>query len=478
METLYQQVADELKESIEQGIYRPGDRLPGVRTLSKQRNVSIATIITAYRHLEDIGLIEARNRSGYYLREKPQPLAQEPLPTEPPNQPMLVTGQAVVLNMGKASHDPSIIQLGAAVPDASFLPIRAIERAVTQSARYHKNTVAAYEFPPGLPDLRRQIARRMAEAGCRIHPDEIVITNGCQEALSLALRAVTRPGDVVAVESPTFYGLLQVIDNLGLKALEIPTHPRTGISLEALELALEQWPIKACVVTPNFSNPLGSCMPDENKARLVALLDKHGITLVEDDVYGDLGFGSARPGSCKSLSPKADILYCGSFSKTLAPGLRIGWIVPGRHLQQVEYMKYVLNLATPTIPQLAVAALLEGGQYERHLRKVKRDYALAVSRMSATVMALFPDGTRITRPEGGFIIWVELPENIDSMELAKQAMTHGISIAPGPIFSASQKYGNCIRLSCACRWDNNTIKALSTLAALLSRIGEAHPEPV
>ncbi|MFT6420433.1 MAG: DNA-binding transcriptional MocR family regulator [Porticoccus sp.] len=469
METLYQQVANELKAGIERGIYQPGDRLPGVRTLSKQRNVSIATVITAYRHLEDAGLIEARNRSGYYLREKPLPLAPEPLTSRPPNKPVPVNGQALVLNMGKASHDPSVIQLGAAVPDASFLPVRAIERAITEAARYHRNSVAAYEFPPGLPALRRQIARRMVEAGCPVHPDEIVITNGCQEALSLALRAVTTPGDVVAVESPTFYGLLQVIDNLGLKALEIPTHPRTGISLEALELALEQWPIKACAVTPNFSNPLGSCMPGDHKTRLVELLASHDIPLVEDDVYGDLGFSTVRPSICKALSPAGDVLYCGSFSKTLAPGLRIGWIVPGRHQQQVEYMKYVLNLATPTIPQLAVASLLEGGQYERHLRKVKNDYALAVSRMSGTVMALFPEGTRITRPEGGFVIWVELPKDVNSLELAQQAMARGISIAPGPIFSASRKYRNFIRLSCACRWDETAMKALSTLAALLAR---------
>lgn len=469
METLYQQLADELAISIDQGLYRPGEKLPGVRRLSLQRNLSIATVIAAYRRLEDRGLIEARNRSGYYLRARIGQAPPEPDASIPPNRPVPVTGQELVLRLVKAANDPKIVQLGAAVPDASFLPTQAIERALIQAARQHRVSLAGYEFPPGLPALRRQIARRMAEAGCGISPDEIVITNGCQEALTLALRAVTSPGDVVAIESPTFYGLLQVLERLGLKALEIPTHPRTGLSIDALELALEQWPLKACVLTPNFSNPLGCSMPDDHKVRLVALLARCGVPLIEDDVYGDLGFEQKRPSICRAVKGAGDVLYCGSFSKTLSPGLRVGWVAPGRFQQAVEYGKYVLNLAAPTVAQLAVATLLESGQYERHLRKVRGDYALAVSRMSKTVTELFPEGTRITRPEGGFVIWVELLEDVDSLLLSQRALAQGISIAPGPIFSASQKYRNFVRLSCACRWGDQVVRAIATLAQLLEQ---------
>jgi DNA-binding transcriptional MocR family regulator len=357
-----------------------------------------------------------------------------------------------------------MIQLGAAVPEASFLPTRQVEKALANANRQQRQRSASYEFPPGVLELRRQISRRMAEIGCRVRADEIVITNGCQEALTLALRAVTSPGDVVAIESPSFYGLLQVIDSLGLKALEVPTHPRDGISLPALQLVLEQWQVKACILVTNFSNPMGYCMSDTHKHELVELLESHQIPLIEDDIYGDLGFAQRRPGVCKSYDEQGEVLYCSSFSKSLSPGLRVGWIAPGKYLQQVEYSKFVTNLATPTLPQLAVAELLEKGHYERHLRKIRSEYARAVDRMTKAVERLFPQGTRITRPQGGFVIWVELPENLDSFELARRLLSLGISIAPGPIFSATGKYQNFLRLSCACEWSDQIERALATIA--------------
>lgn len=466
MDLLYDRLAGELREQIEQGVYRAGERLPGVRALSQSRGVSVATVLAAYRCLEDEALVEVRSRSGYYLRPRPVAQVLPPAPSTPNPQPSLVTGQELVLSLVKAANDPGVIQLGAAVPDPSFLPTRAVERALVSAVRHHRARAASYEFPPGVPELRRQIARRMAEAGCVVGADEIVITNGCQEAMVLALRAVTQPGDVVAIESPTFYGLLQALDSLGLEALEIPTDPANGMSLEALELALERWPVKACLATPNFSNPLGYCMPEARKRRLLELLGAHGIPFIEDDIYGDLGFDARRPPPCKALDAGADILYCASFSKTLSPGLRIGWIAPGRHQARIEYLKFVTNMATPTVPQLAVAQLLGSGGYERHLRAVRGDYARAVTRMIDAVTRHFPTGTRITQPAGGFVIWVELAPEVNSLVLARQARAEGVSIAPGPIFSAKQKYRNFMRISCACPWDGRVEAALARLARL------------
>jgi DNA-binding transcriptional MocR family regulator len=391
----------------------------------------------------------------------------EPAISKPKQRPGPVSGQALALKLVKAANDPHMVQLGAAVPDAGFLPTRAIERALTHAARQYRMRGAGYEFPPGVLALRQQIARRMAESGCQVRADEIVITNGCQEALTLALRAVTSPGDVVAIESPTFYGLLQVIDTLGLKALEIPTHPRDGISLQALQLALEQWSVKACILVANYSNPLGYCMPDAQKQQLVEMLSEFKIPLIEDDVYGDLGFTQHRPSVCKAYDRKGNNFYCSSFSKTLSPGLRIGWIAPGRHQEEIEYLKYVTNLASPTLPQLALAHLLESGTYERHLRKVRRDYALAVTRMIQAVERHFPEGTKVTRPQGGFVIWIELAKGVDSLDLANRLLDESISIAPGPIFCASGKYRNFIRLSCACEWSNRIERSLATIARLL-----------
>ncbi|MEJ2618853.1 MAG: PLP-dependent aminotransferase family protein [Candidatus Thiodiazotropha sp.] len=369
------------------------------------------------------------------------------------------------MQLVKASNQPGMIQLGAAVPAPSYLPTRQVEKAMANANRMQRQRSAGYEFPPGVAALRRQIARRLGEIGCNVRTDEIVITNGCQEALTLALRATTTPGDVVAIESPTFYGLLQVVESLGLEALEIPTHPRDGISIQALQMAIDQWPVKACILVPNFSNPLGYCMSETSKQELVELLGSHQIPLIEDDVYGDLGFSQRRPGVCKRYDQQGMVLHCSSISKTLSPGLRVGWIVPGRYQQAVEYLKFVTSLAAPTLPQLAVAELLENGQYERHLRKTRNEYARAVERMTIAVERVFPEETRITRPQGGFVIWVELPDNRDSFSMARQLLSEGITIAPGPIFSATAKYQNFMRLSCACDWDDRIERALARIAA-------------
>lgn len=381
-------------------------------------------------------------------------------------RPRLVNGQEMAMALIQAANDPDIVQLGTAVPAPEFLPVQAVARALSRAMRSHYKVASSYMMPPGLPELRRQIARRMNETGGTVSADDVVITTGCQEALSLALRAVTQPGDAVAVESPAFYGLLHVMESLGLKALEIPSHPHEGIALEVLGFALERWKIKACVVVPNFSNPLGFLMPEARKRALVELLSSHAVPLIEDDVYGDLGFEVRRPSTCKGFAPEADILYCSSFSKTLSPGLRIGWVVAGRHQARVEYLKYVSSIATPTAPQLAVAELLGTGRYERHLREVRGRFATAVTRMSDAVMKYFPAGTRITQPQGGFVLWVELAKGIDCFGLAQRALDQGVSIAPGVLFSASDKFRNYFRLSCATVQDERLERALATLTKL------------
>lgn len=465
---LYEVVAAELARHIEGGLYRPGERLPGVRAFGKRRGVSIATAVAAYQRLEDLGYLEARPRSGYYVRGRLCRPLSEKLPTSLPRQPRVISGQDMAMALIKAANDPAVVQLGAAVPDASYLPMEALSRAMTRTLRLQRVRAASYMMAPGAEELRRQIARRLVESGGKVSADDIVITTGCQESLALALRAVTQPGDIVAVESPTFYGLLHVMDALGLKVLEIPSHPREGMALETLEQALRRWPIKACVAIPNVSNPLGFCMSDERKRALIALLEQHRVTLIEDEVYGDLSFQMQRPASCLSLAPKGDIIQCGSFSKTLSPGLRVGWAASSRHRDRIEYLKYVTSIASSTTPQLVVADFLESGRYERYLRTVRGRYTAAVARMSDALLRHFPDGTRLSQPQGGFLLWVELPADVDAFALAQRALKKGVSIAPGPIFSASGRYGNFIRVSCARQWDARLERALVTLANLLS----------
>jgi DNA-binding transcriptional MocR family regulator len=463
---LYDQVAGQIVKLIERGTLPPGERIPSVRTLSRQQGVSVSTVLQAYRLLEDRGLIEARPQSGYFVRPKRWTPPEEPAISRPAKGATQVNVGELIMRVMQASQNPSLVRLGAALPSPELLPAAQLNRCLAAVGRRSGLAGSDYSVPPGNLALRRQIARRALEAGCVLSPDEIVITCGAMEALNLCLRVVAKPGDPIAIESPTYFGVLQCIESLGLKAVEIPTHPRDGVSLDALSYALETHPIKACLFALNFNNPLGCCMPDANKARLVQMLSDRGIPLIDDDIYGDLAFSGTRPRSSKSFDRKGNVLLCDSFSKTLAPGYRVGWCAPGRWLREVEHLKFVTNVATATLPQMAIADFLANGGYNHHLRRIRRLYAEKVHQMSQTVSEWFPDGTRITRPAGGHVLWVEMPTSVNSLELFDRALATGISIVPGPVFSAKGKFRNFIRLNCGNPWS----KAIERAVAQLGKI--------
>ncbi|SFM32993.1 transcriptional regulator, GntR family [Ectothiorhodospira mobilis] len=465
-EHLYERVAAGIEQQIEQGTYAPGDRLPGVRRLRLQFGVSIATVVAACELLEQREILEARPRSGFYVRERPDHLPAPAESSTEPEGPSLISGQERVLELVQSHNAPEIISLGAAAPPAECLPESALDRSFARVRRTQRARIGAYDFPPGSPELRTQVARRMADAGCSLGPDDIVLTQGCQEALTLSLRAVARPGDVIAIESPTFYGILQAIESQGMQALEIATDPASGMRPEALERALETWPIRACVMMPSFGNPLGHLAPDARKAQLVDLLARRGVPLIEDDVYGELDFHGPRPWAAKAWDTRGEVLYCGSFSKTLGAGLRVGWVAPGRYRERITYLKYATAQATPTLPTLAVADYLEQGGYDRFLRRVRRHHERQVRRVADAVRRHFPAGTRLTRPRGGFVLWVVLPEGGDALALQTRALAAGISIAPGPIFSPTGRYGRCLRLNCALPGSVDVEAALARLGAL------------
>jgi DNA-binding transcriptional MocR family regulator len=462
---IYERVADRIAHLIRKGTYRPGERVPSVRNLSRQMQVSISTAVKAYFHLENMGLIEARPQSGYYVRQQTVQVAGEPEQTIVPAVPTLVSVNELVMMVMRDASNPDLVPLGLAAPNPENLPADRLNRILSQVARRNRNQGISYEFSPGSERLRIQLAQRALKAGCSLTPDQIMITSGCQEGVMLALRAVCRPGDTVAIESPIFYNLLQIIEMLDLKALEIPTHPRNGISLSALRYALEHNPVHACLAIPNFNNPLGSCMPDDNKRELVRLLADHNIPLIENDVYGDLGFSNERPCAAQSFDAKGLVIHCSSFSKTLAPGYRVGWVIPGRFKEKIERLKAVSNIATATLPQLAIAEFLVSGGYDQYLRKIRAIYSRQMSLMAQAVQNSFPEGTRVSSPAGGFVLWVEMPESVDSIKLYELALRAGITIAPGRIFSAAGKYSNCLRLNAAF-WSRRIADAVAEIGGL------------
>ncbi len=318
--------------------------------------------------------------------------------------------------------------------------------------------------------MRRQLARRSLEWGCTLSPDDFIITTGAMEAVQLSLLAVARQGDAIAIESPAYFGTLQLIEALGLKAVEIPSCPRDGMDLDALERVLKSRRIAAALVVANFSNPLGCLMPDANKERLVAMLAARELALIEDDLYGDLYFGPNRPRAAKSFDRRGLVLYCGSFSKTLAPGWRTGWVAPGRFRDRVSLLKFAQTVATASLQQLAFAEFLAGGYYDRHLRSLRKAVGATMRSMGDAVATHFPDGTRATRPDGGGVLWVELPDGIPALELHQRGLAAGIAIAPGPIFSARQGYESCIRLNCSLSWSPRIEAAVATLGRIAAEI--------
>jgi DNA-binding transcriptional MocR family regulator len=467
---LYLSVAEDLAKLIGAGALRAHERVPSVRELARQRRVSITTAVASLRELEQRGLIEARPKSGYFVsRRRPPPAA--PAPVELPKRARLAGTQALMKKMAEASLDPSLARLGQALPDPALFPDRALRASLIRAVRRDPKLLGEYPVRMGGSlALRGQIARHYARSGVALAAEDIVITNGCTEALTLALRVVARRGDTIAVESPTYFGALQAAENLGVKVIEVPSHPRDGLSVEALRELLASRTgrdVRVLVLMPNFSNPNGSCMPLAAKRELVKLARQADIVLVEDDIYGDLQFEGPRPLPCKAFDTDGRVLLCSSFTKGLAPGSRIGFITPGRYRDTLRSAKQMLSGATPLAQQEMLADFLASGRYERHLRTLRRRLQQQLLQLAQCVQDSFPVGTRFTQPLGGFVLWVELPGAVDTQLLYDEAVRQRVDYVPGPLFSASGHYGNCLRLNAGYPVTDATRAAIRRLGKLL-----------
>jgi DNA-binding transcriptional MocR family regulator len=469
-EHLYLQVADGLEKMIGEEILKIGDKLPSVRVLSEEYGISMGTAFQAYYHLEGKGLIEARPKSGYYVRFNfrrmpglPRMAAPEPVASE-------VSVQEMIAAVYKTISSDDLVNFSIAAPPLSLLPAAKLNKSLVHAMRASRHHGIQYEHIQGNLELRRQLARLAFHWGGKFSEEDVVVTAGCMEALVMCLKAVTRPGDTVAIENPTYFGILQVIESLGLKALEVPADPLTGVDPERLEALIQQFPIKACVIVPNFSNPLGSCMPDEKKRALVGLITRHRIPLIEDDIYGELYFGRHRPKTCKSFDKEGWVLHCSSLSKSLAPGYRIGWSLPGRFTEEVVRIKLMHTVTGTTITQQAIAHFLSIGRYEYHLKKLRKALHTQCLRYLQGIMQYFPGHAKVSRPQGGFVLWVELDKKLNAYQLYQEALKHHISVAPGQLFSAQGQFGNCLRISYARPWDEEVEEGLRVLGNLIRKM--------
>ena len=466
---LYQEVAERIEQLIEKRALKVGDRLLSVRALSKEQGISLSTAFQAYYYLESKGLVEARPQSGYYVKFSPQDTLEVPVCPVPMEEAIPVTVDEMISNIYVDLRAENLLNFSLGAPSAELLPAAKLNKAVMQALRSSGDSCLNYEHIQGNVELRKQIARQSFNWGGSLSEDDIVVTAGCMEALSLSLKAVTRPGDAVAIESPTYFGIFQVMESLGLRVVEIKADPFTGIDLSHLEKSISKFSIKACLFVCNFNNPMGSCMPDGKKKQLVELLTRCNVPLIEDDIYGELYFGKIRPRTCKSFDKKGIVIQCGSFSKSLAPGYRIGWAVPGKFKKSLIRLKRMNNLSTNTLAQSAIALFLANGRYELHLRHLRKALHTQSLRYIQAIGQYFPEGTRMSRPQGGFVLWLELDKKVDTYLLHKRALKHGIGIAPGPIFSSQGKFKNCFRISFGMPWSERVDQGLKTLGELVKK---------
>ena len=467
---LYEKFADEIAQLIRTGVLAANQKAPSVRSASRTYGVSQATVYQAYYLLEGRGLLQARPRSGYFVRSQAKGLLAEPQISKKIADSTDVDVSELVFSVLSSIKDPNTIPFGSAFPSPELFPLGSLARSMSRAVHSLSAHSILSDMTVGNENLRRQIALRYMISGAILSSDELVITNGALEALNLCLQVTTKPGDLVAIESPTFYAALQILERLKLKAVEIPVHPSEGIHLPTLEDSLARLPIKACWFMSSFHNPLGASLSDDKKQHLYNLLERYQVPLIEDDVYAELYFANQPPRSIKSFDRSGLVMHCGSFSKNLAPGYRVGWVSGGRYSEAIHRLKLMTTIS-PSVPaQAAIADYLQHGGYERHLRKLRATLELQQHAMLDAIARHFPSGTRVTQPNGGYFLWLELPGNINSLQLFSLALAQGISIAPGPIFSATKRFESCVRLNYGHPWNAQAENAIVLLGKIVASL--------
>lgn len=466
-ELLYLQIADGIEQQVKTEVLKVGDKLPSLRVICSEKGVSLSTATLSYLELESRGLIESRPRSGYFVSYAHRHINNVPSTSQPLSTKSSDDLQAIIDVVIKNGPKANIL-LSSGVPSTNLLPVARLNKCMIQAMRELPDSGIGYERLGNLK-LRQQVARRSLSWGGKLQPDEIITTAGCMDAIAFCMQSVTQKGDTIAIESPLYFGIMQLARNLGLNVLELPTNPLTGVELDALEKAMKKNKIKLCLLVSNFNNPLGSCMPDAHKKAVVKLLEKYNVPLIEDDLYGDLYFGDHRPVTCKSFDESGMVMYCGSFSKTLSAGYRVGWVAPGKFYAKVSRTKNYHSISCNVLAHEAVANFLENERYDNHLRTLRQTLYRNTLFFQRYISEHFPEDARISRPQGGFHLWVELNKKTDTVELYNKVIRHKISFTPGRMYTLQNQYNNCLRLSTGLVWNEKVADALQLVGKLAAK---------
>lgn len=466
-ELLYINLARNIEQKIRNDVFKIGDKLPSIRTVCDEYGVSMNTAMHAYLELEGRSLIKSQPKSGFYVTHNTGKRLAFPETSKPLYRDDQEQADDLIGRVYGQLGDQNILRLSLGVPDEELLPIAKLNKGLVYAMRSLPASGTAYEEIQGNKKLCRDIARCAYTWGASLTQEDIVTTAGAMNAISYCMMALTKPGDKIAVESPVYFGILQLAKSLGLHVLELPTNAGTGIELDALKKVMPE--IKLLLLVSNFNNPLGSCMPVEHKKEVVKLIEQYNIPLIEDDLYGDVYFGESRPKPCKAYDESGLVLWCGSVSKTLAPGYRVGWVAPGKYKDKIIRMKLLHTVSTTTLTQEVIANFLESGHYEKYLRSLRRTLHTNSLQFNRAISDYFPEETKASQPHGGFVMWVELAKNIDAAKLYNNAMKRGISIAPGRMFTLQNQFNNCMRLSYGMKWSKELEQKLKLLGELVKK---------
>lgn len=466
----YETIAEYITKSIKEGVIDSGTKLPSLRFMSKKFQCAVSVIMQAYNEMERQGIIYSVEKSGYYAAipsNTPQPTSNREVYSlkKEVAKPLSIIG-----NIVEASNDKSIAPLGAGIPAESLLPLNGLKQSISRTVKENPGILQAYTDEAGDLQLRIEICKIMLNRKISVKPEEILITNGCIEALALSIQAVTHPGDTIAVEAPFFIGTLQLLKELKRNIIMIPTSPITGMNLDALEKTLELEDVQAVILTAAFQNPLGFVMPIESRKKITVLSKKYNIPIIEDDLYSDCSHNSIVEHPIKSFDLEDNVLYCSSFSKTISPGIRIGWLIGGKYHNRCKNLKISGTLGGSALLQSSLADFLIRNPYEKHVKKLQKNIARQAAEMKTLLEKYLPIGSAISSPKGGLFIWIELDECIDALEIYRQCLKMRISIVPGQAFSNGERFKNCLRVSYGTPITEDISQAVKELGEIINNV--------
>ena len=464
----YEEIAGHIAAGIKDGTILTGEKLPSLRKMSRRYGCAISVVMQAYELLERSGMAFAVEKSGYFASlpgssPSPAPHREKHQLTSEEARPLSMIGRII-----EAGNDRRIVPLGAGLPHASLLPLKNLKQNLFRILKEENSLLGEYAGESGLPALRREIGKVMLQRGIAVSSDEILITNGCTEALSLAVQSCSSPGDIIVSESPVFMGIIQILNQLKRRIIPMPTSPEEGVDLNQLEGVLAREEVKAVILTALYQNPLGFVMPEKNRREIIHLAEKYKVTIIEDDIYNQCSYDHSEERPIKSFDTTGRVIYCSSFSKTLSPGLRVGWLAGGRKHEVCRRLKMGLTLGGNPVIQAAVAEYLQSPRYTANIYKLQKALERQTREIKQLIIQHFPRGTAVSKPKGGLYLWVELPFELDCLNLFEQALKEDISFVPGSAFGVNGRYNNCLRISIASPVEEETRNAVEKLGVMLN----------